>query len=47
VLDFSFQAIQLNRLNWRDYLRQANPVASALMAKMNIASADRPRVMLE
>ena len=47
MLDFSFQAIQLNRLNWRDYLRQANPVASALMAKMNIASADRPRVKLE
>jgi hypothetical protein len=47
VLDFSFQAIQLNRLNWRDYLRQANPVASALMAKMNIAPEDRPRVKLE
>ena len=47
VLDFSFHAIQLNRLNWRDYLRKPNPVASALMAKMQIAQEDRPRVKLE
>ena len=47
VLDFSFRTIQLNRLNWRDYLRNPNPVASALMAKMKIAAKDRPRVKLE
>jgi hypothetical protein len=47
VLDFSFQTIQLNRLNWRDYLRQPSPVASALMSKMNIPPEDRPRVKLE
>lgn len=47
VLDFSFDAIQLNRLNWRDYLRQPNPIASALMTKMRIAPEDRPRVKLE
>jgi hypothetical protein len=29
VLDFAFRAIQLNRLNWRDYLRNPNPIASA------------------
>jgi hypothetical protein len=39
--------IQLNRLNWRDFLQQQNPVASALMAKMNIAPEDRPRVKSE
>ncbi len=39
--------IQLNRLNWRDFLNQANPVACALMAKMNIAPTERPRVKLE
>ncbi len=47
VLDFNYTAIQLNRLNWRDFLRQPNPVAAALMAKMNIAPADRPKVKAE
>lgn len=48
VLDFVFRAIQLNRLNWRDFLRNpTNPVASALMTKMRIAPGDRPRVKLE
>ncbi|MFE1745300.1 Rpn family recombination-promoting nuclease/putative transposase [Coleofasciculus sp. H7-2] len=47
VLDFNYQLIQLNRLNWRDFLQQHNPVASALMAKMNIAPEDRPRVKSE
>lgn len=47
VLDFKYRAIQLNRLNWRDFLKQPNPVASALMVKMNIAPEDRPRVKLE
>ena len=47
VLDFHFHAIQLNRLNWRDFLDRPNPVAAALMAKMKIATADRPRVKLE
>ncbi|AFZ19652.1 hypothetical protein Mic7113_3944 [Allocoleopsis franciscana PCC 7113] len=44
VLEFNYRVIQLNRLNWRDYLGQANPVASALMAKMQIAPADRAKV---
>jgi predicted transposase YdaD len=47
VLEFNYQVIQLNRLNWRDFLQQQNPVASALMAKMNIAPEDRPRVKSE
>ncbi len=42
VLEFNFTAIQLNRLNWRDYLNQPNPIAAALMAKMQIAASDRP-----
>ncbi len=47
VLEFSFESIQLNRLNWRDYLTQQNPVAAALMAKMRIAPGDRPKVKAE
>lgn len=47
VLDFSFEAIQLNRLDWHDYLNSVNPVALALMAKMNLAPEDYIRVKLE
>jgi len=47
VLQFNYRVIQLNRLHWRDFLNQRNPVASALMAKMKIAPQERPRVKLE
>lgn len=47
VLEFNFATIQLNRLNWRDYIDRPNPVAAALMAKMNIAKPDRPKVKAE
>lgn len=47
VLEFNYRVIQLNRLNWRDFLRYQNPVASALMAKMKIAPEDRRRVKFE
>lgn len=47
LLDFHYRTVQLNRLNWRSYLQQPNPVATALMAKMNISLAERSRVKLE
>jgi Domain of unknown function (DUF4351)/Putative transposase, YhgA-like len=47
VLEFRFHAIQLNRLNWQDFLNQPNPVAAALMSKMKIAKKDRPKVKAE
>ncbi|KYC40556.1 flagellar assembly protein H [Scytonema hofmannii PCC 7110] len=47
VLEFNFASIQLNRLNWRDFLQQSNPVAAALMAKMQIKPQERPRVKAE
>ena len=47
VLEFNYRVIQLNRLNWRDFLRYQNPAASALMAKMKIAPEDRLRVKFE
>lgn len=47
VLEFNFTAIQLNRLDWRDYLNRRNPVAAALMSKMQIAESDRPKVKAE
>lgn len=47
VLAFHYRVIQLNQLSWRDFLGQGNPVASALMAKMQIAPEDRPKVKAE
>jgi hypothetical protein len=47
VMDFNFLTIQLNRLDWREFLAQPNPVAAALMAKMEIEPADRPQVKVE
>jgi len=47
VLQFNYKVLQLNRMNWRDFLNQSNPVASALMAKMQIATKDRPKVKAE
>ena len=47
VLNFDYEIVQLNRLNWRDFLQQKNPVAAALMAKMKINERDRPQVKAE
>lgn len=43
-LQLNYKVIQLNRLNWRDFLKQQNPVAIALMSKMKIDKSDRPIV---
>jgi flagellar biosynthesis/type III secretory pathway protein FliH len=47
VIRYRYRTIQLNRLPWRRFVSQQNPVASALMSKMRIAERDRPRVKLE
>ena len=47
VLEFNFLKIQLNQLNWRDFLKQKNPVAAALMSKMKIEPKDRAKVKVE
>ena len=47
VLRFEYTVIQLNRLPWRRFVRQENPVASALMAKMKMSAKDRPKVKAE
>lgn len=40
-LRYVFRTVQLNRLYWRDFTKRANPVASALMAKMAIPPHER------
>lgn len=47
VLEFRYDVVQLNQLNWQDFLDKPNPVSSALMAKMKIVPEDRAKVKLE
>jgi predicted transposase/invertase (TIGR01784 family) len=47
ILEFNFLRIQLNQLNWRDFLKQKNPVAAALMSKMKIEKTERAKVKVE
>ncbi len=46
IFCFHYRLIQLNRLSWRDYTRNPNPVAAALMSRMGIPSGERPLVKL-
>lgn len=46
VLEFNYQVVQLNQLNWQDFVDQRNPVASALMSKMQMDAVERPTVKL-
>lgn len=47
VLQFGYKVIQLNRLSWRRFVKRPNAAATALMAKMRIAPADRVKVRSE
>ena len=46
VLAFRFRVVQLNRLDWHDFVERTNPVAAALMAKMRMKPTERPWVKL-
>ncbi|WP_201027320.1 hypothetical protein, partial [Salmonella enterica] len=46
VLEFNYRVIQLNQLQWQDFVNQQNPVASALMSKMRMDAGERPTVKL-
>lgn len=47
VLEFRFLKVQLRKEPWRKYLRSNNPVAAALMSKMNYRAAERVNVKIE
>ncbi|HEY9705202.1 MAG TPA: DUF4351 domain-containing protein [Allocoleopsis sp.] len=47
IMNFNYKVIQLNRLNWRDFLGINNPIACAFMAKMQMEVSERPLVKLE
>ncbi|KJE28590.1 hypothetical protein LG52_2846 [Geobacillus kaustophilus] len=47
VLDFRFLTIELRKLPWREYIRQDNPVAAALLSKMGYNEDERIEVKKE
>ncbi|GAB3049819.1 Rpn family recombination-promoting nuclease/putative transposase [Virgibacillus ainsalahensis] len=47
VLSFHFLMLELRKMNWRDYLQSDNPVAAALLSKMNYAKEERIQVKKE
>ena len=43
-LRYCYHSIKLKRYNWADFLKQSNPLAFALMAKMDYSKADRVKL---
>ena len=46
VLAFRFRVVQLNQLEWRNFVERTNPIAAALIAKMRMEATERPWVKL-
>lgn len=46
IMQFDYEVVQLNQLNWQDFVNKHNPVASALMSKMHMDVEERPMVKL-
>ncbi|THD17035.1 transposase, partial [Anoxybacillus ayderensis] len=41
VLDFRFFTVELRKQNWRNYVRNDNPIAAALLSKMGYTESER------
>jgi hypothetical protein len=46
ILEFNYEVIQLNQLQWQAFVNQRNPLASALMPKMQMDITERSTVKL-
>lgn len=46
-ITFNFLKLELNRLNWRDYLIADNPAALALLSNMDYTKKERVKVKIE
>jgi hypothetical protein len=41
VLSFQFLMLELRKMNWRHYINSSNPVAAALISKMNYSKEEK------
>ena len=46
VLNFHFLTLELKKHNWRSFIRSNNPVAAALLSKMNYQPKEKVQVKL-
>lgn len=46
ILEFNYEVVQLNQLQWQAFVNQRNPLASALMSKMRMDVQERSIVKL-
>jgi len=46
VITFNYFPVQLNRLDWQEYVNTPNPLASAFMAKMPVKKKERAKLKL-
>jgi hypothetical protein len=47
VVDFHYLIVQLKKENWRNYIRQDNPAAAALLCKMGYTKREKIEVKME
>lgn len=47
ILQFNYLTIELNKKNWREFIRQDNPVAGALLSKMGYNNEEKVEVKKE
>ncbi|MCL0081436.1 Rpn family recombination-promoting nuclease/putative transposase [Peptococcaceae bacterium] len=47
VLDFKYLVLQLKKMSWRKYINSNNPVAAALINKMNYTEQEKVTVKME
>lgn len=46
IVTYRFRVIQLNRMDWRGFLKHPNPVVAALMSRMKISPRERVKVKI-
>lgn len=47
VLQFQYLAVELKKKNWRDFIKQENPVAAALLSKMGYNENEKVEIKKE
>jgi hypothetical protein len=47
IMQFHFLTLELNKKNWREYLKDENPVTAALLSKMNYTKTEQAEIKRE
>ncbi|OIJ09350.1 hypothetical protein BKP35_16930 [Anaerobacillus arseniciselenatis] len=47
IMQFEFLTLELNKKNWREYIKDENPVTAALLSKMNYTKTEQDELKRE